>query len=151
MDQQRFAWFKENVWPIPFHKFLELELQSASGDTLEATLRMRPDLRGNFGKGGAMHGGAVAAMVDAVCGYLSAIAVTQRLREAGVAQEEIDRRTARLATVDMHLDYIRPLRSEVYRARSSIVHAGSTIMRTRAEVFDETDALAATAGANYSY
>lgn len=151
MDPKTYEWFKTSVWPIPFHRLLGLELESVEGDCLVARLAMHDRLQGNNGRNGAMHGGVVAGMLDTTCGYLAGIVATQRLREAGTSQDEISRRTSRMATIDMHVNYLRPLRSAEYVTTASISTAGSTIMRARAEVVNAEGEVVATATVNFSY
>lgn len=143
-----FERFRDRIWCNPFHVFLGFDLVSVSDQGIEARVEMRRELMGNNGAR-RLHGGVLASLLDGVCGYLGGIAVARREPETlnGAGERRLDH----LATVDMHVEFVRPARAKQYIARSSLIYVGSSIIKTRGDVFDGEGHLIATATANYHY
>ena len=90
---------------IPFNKVLGLDVVSLAGECPVLRFAMRPELVGNFVRGN-LHGGVISSVID-VCGGLTAFLGLQRkLRDEPI--EERLQRFARIGTIDMRVDYLRP-------------------------------------------
>ncbi|HLI66224.1 MAG TPA: SRPBCC domain-containing protein [Caulobacteraceae bacterium] len=114
----------------PFHAALGLELVEISRDKLVGRL---PAKRGLTLPGGRMHGGAVAAAIDAIAGYHGAMAAEQRATETGGERG----RGFSIATTGLTVDYLRSLRAESYSITTTLLHAGANLIRIRAEMVDD--------------
>jgi acyl-coenzyme A thioesterase PaaI-like protein/uncharacterized protein YndB with AHSA1/START domain len=120
----------------PFHATLGLELVEIARDKLVGRLGAK---RGLTLPGGRMHGGAVAGAIDAIAGYHGAMAAEQRAEKG---QGERGRGFA-IATTGLTVDYLRPLRAESYRITTTLLHAGASLIRIRAEMADDDGPVAA--------
>jgi uncharacterized protein (TIGR00369 family) len=148
MDQAAFERFRTSTWQTPFHQHLGLEVIEASDDHLTAAIEMKPELRGRHQRE-IIHGGVAASMMDSACGYLAALVLRTKLAE--LPEEEKWARIGRLLTLDMHLDYIRPLISSRFVVTARVLHVGSSIVRLRAELVDADERLLAAASINFAY
>jgi uncharacterized protein (TIGR00369 family) len=75
-----------------------------------------------------MHGGGVAALLDSALVW-AVVVTTQRI----------------WTTVDLRIDYLRPVPLGEVEVRGTVVRAGSSIARSRAELLDNTGHLLACA------
>lgn len=101
-----------------FMQWLDLEVKSAEDGKAVMTLPYREEL-GNP-QTGAIHGGLLATLVDTVSG----MAIQTSFDELGQTG---------LTTIDMHVSYVRPARSDV-RATAQVVRVGGSIAVTDVEV-----------------
>jgi uncharacterized protein (TIGR00369 family) len=134
--------FEASAW----HKHVGFELVDISQERLSATVRVRPEL---IGGRGTLHGGVIAALVDSLGAFHAAVAA-QRYMKAH-SDEGDDKRPSRVAALDHHLDYLRPLIGQRFTASTSVLHTGAQVVRIRADVVSDTGDLVATANANYAY
>ncbi len=125
---------------IPFNKVLGLDVVSLSGDSPVLRFTMRPELVGNFMRGN-LHGGVISSAID-VCGGLTAFLGLQRkLRDETV--EERLQRFARIGTIDMRVDYLRPGLGQWFEAKGTILRTGNKVAVTRMELHNDTGDLIA--------
>lgn len=111
---------------IPLHDLLGLEIDDAGSDPTTATVRM-PVRREACGPTGALHGGAIATMVDFACAL------------AAVRASGFDAATESLITVDMHLRYLGRPHTTTVVARAGVVKAGSRLLVVECRVTDDED------------
>jgi acyl-CoA thioesterase len=83
---------------------------------------------------GVLHGGVTATLADAAVG----IAITQRVG-----------RTAAATTVEMKLNYLRPVSGRKITARAHLLRMGSTLCIGRVDMFDDANELVSTALVTY--
>ena len=116
---------------VPFAALLGIELTRAAPGS--ATLRMviHDDLKQNYG---VMHGGAVASLIDTA----TAFAILTLLPD-----EE------KFTTVDLMVNYLRPLTQGTATATARVVRAGRRLMTVSADLLDDEGNLAATALSTY--
>jgi uncharacterized protein (TIGR00369 family) len=115
----------------PLHRGLGVAVQA-----LEDGVRLAGEIPDTWARADDMpylHGGTVATLLDSAATF-ALIAVTQKL----------------WATVDMRVDYLRPVPLGPVEARGTVVRAGSSIGRARAELRDGGGALCATAVATFA-
>ncbi len=131
---------------IVFNKLLGLKLNEASGAHVLASMVMRPDLVGNFTQG-RLHGGVISAALDTTGG----IAVTAALcaRYPHETHEQLAERFARLGTIDLRIDYLRPGISAHFQMRAHVIRLGSRIANTRMEFLGSDGKLLATGNGVY--
>lgn len=116
----------------PFHRWLDMRVRSASADGIEIEVPWRDEIVSNPDRG-TIHGGVLAAMLDATAAY----AITTRLRRS-------------VPTVDMRTDYHAIAESgQSLTVRGKVVHLGGTLGTADATVFDAKGALVASARATY--
>ena len=131
---------------IVFNKLMGLKLQALSATEARVSLAMRPELVGNFSEG-RLHGGVISAALDTTGG----IAVTAALcaRYPSESFEQHAARFARLGTIDLRIDYLRPGVSQHFEMRAEVIRLGSRIANTRMEFFDHAGKLLATGNGVY--
>lgn len=115
---------------VPLYINLGFELDALDDGRSQVRLRFQQHLGNSRGE---VHGGTVAAIVDA--------AMSQAVRslvdlEMGVA------------TMTMNLNYLAPAKGEII-CKGKVIKRGRSIMFTEAEVFGEDGALACRASASY--
>ncbi|MDR2239530.1 MAG: thioesterase family protein [Zoogloeaceae bacterium] len=125
---------------IPFNKVLGLDVVSCAGESPLLRFAMRPELVGNFMRGN-LHGGVISSVID-VCGGLTAFLGLQRkLRDEPI--EERLQRFARISTIDMRVDYLRPGLGQWFEAKGYILRTGNKVAVTRMELHNDAGDLIA--------
>ena len=110
MDNKDFKEIMDYLTPMfeskpSFGKFLEREFESPDFDTPILVYQMRDDYVGNLIYR-TLHGGVIASMLDDVGGHavwLKAIEQSQ-----GQPIEKKIKRVARIGSIDLRIDYLRP-------------------------------------------
>ena len=119
---------------IPFNKVLGLDVVSLADESPLLRFAMRPELVGNYMRGN-LHGGVISSVID-VCGGLTAFLGLQRkLRDEPI--EERLQRFARIGTIDMRVDYLRPGHGEWFEAKGTILRTGNKVAVTRMELHND--------------
>ena len=131
---------------IAFNKLLGLKLTSVSATHVHASLVMRPELVGNFSEG-RLHGGVISAALDTTGGIAVTAALCARYRNESFEQHTL--RFARLGTIDLRIDYLRPGISNRFELRAEVIRLGSRIANTRMEFFGSDGTLMATGNGVY--
>ena len=125
---------------IPFNKVLGLDVVSLANESPVLRFAMRPELVGNYMRGN-LHGGVISSVID-VCGGLTAFLGLQRkLRDEPI--EERLQRFARIGTIDMRVDYLRPGHGEWFEAKGTILRTGNKVAVTRMELHNDSGELIA--------
>ena len=131
---------------IVFNKLLGLKLKALTNTGAQVTLAMRPDLVGNF-REGRLHGGVISAALDTTGGIAVTAALCARHPHEGFAQHAL--RFAKLGTIDLRIDYLRPGISNSFELRAEVIRLGSRIANTRMEFFGSDGKLIATGNGVY--
>ena len=131
---------------IVFNKLLGLKLKSLTATHVIASLAMRHDLVGNFSEG-RLHGGVISAALDTTGGIAATAALCARYR--GESFEQHAARFAKLGTIDLRIDYLRPGISTHFEIRAEVIRLGSRIANTRMEFLGSDGKLLATGNGVY--
>lgn len=115
---------------VPLYIHLGFALDALDDGRSQVRLGFQPHLGNSRGE---VHGGTVAAIIDA--------AMSQAVRSL------VDREMG-VATMTMNLNYLAPAKGEII-CRGTVIKRGRSIMFTEAEVFGEDGALACRASASY--
>ncbi len=121
----------QSLAEVPFAKLLGIELEAIDTGVAILALDVRDELKQNDG---VVHGGAIAALVDTAAAF------------AVISLLPVDERAT---TVDLTLNYLRPLRSGRARATARVVKAGRRLIVVSAKMTDGAGNLAATALTTY--
>jgi uncharacterized protein (TIGR00369 family) len=113
--------------PAPVARLIGFELTEADIDHAVVELETRPE---HFNVSGAVHGGILCDIADAAMGLAYATQV-----EEGMA----------FVTVELKINFLRPVWQTRLRAIGSVVHRGRTIGMTECEIMDDRDRLMAKA------
>lgn len=121
------AWVEQHV---PFNRVLGLRLESVGEGCAVARLPFKEDLIGDIFRP-ALHGGAIAALIDAIGG--AAAFTTVELGD-------------RLATIDMRVDFLRPGPKKDLVATADVRRAGNRVVVVHVEVVPEGETAAVAEG-----
>jgi uncharacterized protein (TIGR00369 family) len=116
---------------MPFNQLLGIRVAKIHADGVTIECKVRDELRN---LAGLLHGGVTATMADAAVG----ISIASHFRGA--------RRTT---TVEMKLNYLRPIAEGKAIARAHLLRIGAHLCVGRVDIFDSKRNLAATALVTY--
>ncbi|HYG80315.1 MAG TPA: PaaI family thioesterase [Pyrinomonadaceae bacterium] len=118
---------REAFEEIPFARLLGMELGDLRRGAATLHVEAREELKRNRG---ILHGGVVASLADTAAAF-----AVLTLAEPGQAS----------TTIDLTVHYLRPLSAGRATAHARVVRAGRRVTVISVDVFDENQALAATA------
>jgi acyl-CoA thioesterase len=113
-----FEKLKQFLQEIPFNAHVGLKLVRMHKDGVTIECRLRPELMNGAG---VLHGGVTATLADVAVG----MALARHLFRPRAA-----------ATVEMKVNYLRPVAQGKITARSHLVKVGSRLCCGRVEIFD---------------
>lgn len=114
-----------------FSQWIGLELVSLDDGASEIRLKLEPH---HLNPGGIVHGGVVAAMLDVA---------------AGLAHRTKLGLDATHVTIQLHIDYMKAVRSGVITARGRSLQTGRRVGHSEASLWDEEDRQLARASATF--
>jgi uncharacterized protein (TIGR00369 family) len=122
---------------IPFNKFLGVRVVSLAPGHVEMEIPWRDELIGDPVKR-ALHGGVISTLADTAGGV--------------AVWGAIENPTARVSTVDLRIDYLRPGRCEALFAEAVAVRVGRTVGVADVRLFHASarDAIVATGKGVYA-
>ena len=131
---------------IVFNQLLGLKVTSIAPQQVVARIDMRPDLVGHFAYN-RLHGGVISAGLDAMGG----LAVMAAIGAKHMDEAPMDRlhRFAKLGTIDLRIDYLRPGIGERFLMEAEVLRLGSRVASTRMSFLDAAGKLLATGAAAY--
>ena len=132
LSEEQLKQLKAALGRVPFAQLLGIELIGAAQGTVKLGLVIKDELRQVHG---VMHGGATASLIDTA----TAFAILP-LMEAG----------KRFSTVDLMVNYLRPLKQGNVTVEARVVRLGRRLITVAADVFDEDGKLSATAISTYA-
>jgi uncharacterized protein (TIGR00369 family) len=115
---------------IVFNQVLGLKVMDIQPDGVVGHIQMRPELVGHFAYN-RVHGGVISASLDALGGLAVMAAIGARHMDEPVAQRV--HRFAKLGTIDLRIDYLRPGISDAFELRAHAIRLGSRVATTRME------------------
>lgn len=125
--------FAEDVFKtVPFIKLIGLELVEITKGEATLHLKMREELQQPFG---LMHGGAIASLIDTATAF-AVVSVLEKEENA--------------VTIDLHLNYLRPVSEGKIFCTAKVIKAGKRILTVSAEITNEEGKLVATALSTYT-
>ena len=134
------------VYHMPFNQALGLELKRLDADYAELRIHNKTMLVGNAAQQ-ILHGGVIASVLDVAAGL---VCVSSALtRQENITEAELRQRLARMGTIDLRVDYLRPGRGEHFIAASSLLRAGNKISVARVELHNDAGVHIASATATY--
>jgi len=133
---------------IPFNKVLGLKPTKLSQDYCEFKMSMKDDLIGNFLQG-ILHGGAISTALDVTGGAMAMVAAWQRLKNQDVPSSERPKTLAKLGTIDIRVDFLRPGKGKEFTIGATLLRIGNKVAVTRMEFKNEKDDLIAVGTGTY--
>ena len=131
---------------LPFNRVLGITVTTVEPDGGAMAFAMREELIGNvFHR--TLHGGVISSVLDAVGGLTASASLVARA--AGLSGEEVNAMFARVGTIDLRVDYLRPGRGERFSASGRIMRSGRKVAVVRMEMHNEDDLLVAVGTGTY--
>lgn len=115
---------------IVFNQVLGLKITSLKPECVAARIDMRHELVGHYSYN-RIHGGVISAGLDAMGGLACMAAIGARHMDE--APEQRLHRFAKLGTIDLRIDYLRPGIGEFFELRAEVMRLGSRVASTRME------------------
>ncbi len=122
-------WLRELLeQKVCFNAVLGLRSLSMSLEAPSIRFDMRPELVGHFAYG-RLHGGVIAAALDALGGQAVTIGIAHR--HPSESAEQVMHRFNRVGTIDLRVDYLRPGVGKHFVATAKILRMGGRIATTQ--------------------
>ncbi len=131
---------------ISFNQVLGLQVLSLKPGDVRGAFDMRPELVGHFTYG-RLHGGVISAVLDAIAGL--ALMVETAERHAHESAVQAMQRFARLGTIDLRIDYLRPGLGQRFIASAEVTRLGGRVGSTQMRLVAEGGGIIATGAASY--
>jgi uncharacterized protein (TIGR00369 family) len=131
---------------IAFNQVLGLKISSIRPERVVAHIAMKPELVGHYSFN-RIHGGVISAGLDAMGGLAVMAAIGARHMDEPPLQRL--QRFAKLGTIDLRVDYLRPGIGERFELRAEVLRLGSRVASTRMEFLGADGKLLSTAAAAY--
>jgi len=131
---------------MPFNRLLGIRVTSLTTTDIEIRLDMRQELVGNFVRE-ILHGGVISSMLDVAGGLVASVELLKHLEE--LEMEELGKRMAKIGTIDLRVDYLRPGKGEYFVATGTILRKGSKVAVVRSELCNEQKVLIAAGTGTY--
>jgi len=131
---------------IAFNQVLGLNITDLGPEQVRARITMRPQLVGHYSYN-RIHGGVISAGLDAMGGLAVMAAIGARHMDEPPHQRL--QRFAKLGTIDLRVDYLRPGIGEWFALRAEVMRLGSRVASTRMEFLAADGKLLSTGQAAY--
>ena len=131
---------------IAFNQVLGLRIVAIRPGGVDGSLAMKPELIGHPTHQ-RLHGGVISASLDAMAGLAIIAAIGARHMDEPPAQRM--HRFARLGTIDLRIDYLRPAISEHFDLSGEVMRLGSRVASVRMECRSASGELLSTGSAAY--
>jgi len=131
---------------LPFNRVLGLSVDALAGDGARMVFGMRPELVGNPVLQ-TLHGGVISAVLDATGGLTASAGLAARF--AGHPPELLAAAVARVGTIDLRVDYLRPGKGVRFTASGTVMRAGKRVAVVRMELHNEEGTLIAVGTGTY--
>ncbi len=131
---------------IPFNKLIGMKVETVDLDKIGIRFNMRPELVGNFTRGN-LHGGVITSVLDVAGGMVAWTGIMKKME--GKTFEEIAERFAKIGTIDLRVDYLRPGLGEYFIASGTTLRTGNKVSVTRMELHNDQGILIAVGTGTY--
>jgi len=128
------------VEKIPFNKVLGLTVEALNLEHPSVRLTMREDLIGNFIRR-SLHGGVISSTLDFMGGLLAFLSVLKTMQ--GQSVQAMAERFAKIGTIDLRIDYLRPGVGQHFIATGFVLRTGKKVAVTRMELHNDEHQLIA--------
>ncbi len=115
---------------IVFNQLLGLKITAVEPERVVARIDMRHELVGHFAYN-RIHGGVISAGLDAMGGLACMAAIGARHMDE--PPEQRLHRFAKLGTIDLRIDYLRPGIGAHFELSAEVLRLGSRVASTRME------------------
>jgi len=130
-----------------FTSFLDISIDSPDLDTPILRIKMRDNLVGNL-IFRTLHGGVIASILDAMGGHAVFLQIFKQVR--GQPREKQIKRIAKIGSIDLRIDYLRPGTGKTFTASGTILRTGNKVAVIRMELHNEENKLIAVGTGTYT-
>jgi uncharacterized protein (TIGR00369 family) len=131
---------------ITFNQTLGLQVLSVRPGDVRGRILMRPELVGHYAYG-RLHGGVISATLDAMGGLALMVGIAERHPHDNTLQ--VMHRFAKMGTIDLRIDYLRPGLGQHFIATAEVTRLGGRIGSTQMRLVNDEGTLLATGAAAY--
>ena len=131
---------------MPFHRLLDVRVESLTPTDIKVRIDMREELIGNFIRR-ILHGGVISSMLDLTGGLIAFAEVLKHLEN--MHPDEVRKRLARVGTIDLRVDYLRMGEGEFFTASGSVLRKGNKVAVIRTELCNDQNLLIAAGTGTY--
>jgi uncharacterized protein (TIGR00369 family) len=131
---------------ITFNQILGLKIDAVQPTDVRAHFAMRPELVGHYAYG-RLHGGVISAVLDAMGGLALMVAIAEHHAHEDATQ--VLHRFARMGTIDLRVDFLRPGLGAHFVATAEVSRLGGRVGSTQMRLVNDAGTLIATAAAAY--
>ena len=131
---------------VVFNQLIGLKVTGIQPEFVTARIAMRPELVGSYNHN-RIHGGVIATVLDTLGGMAAMAALGARHMDEP-PHKRIER-FAKLGTIDLRVDYLRPGIGDWFDARAEVLRLGSRVASTRMEFRGADGKLLSTGAAAY--
>ena len=131
---------------IVFNQLLGLKVTSIAPQQVVARIDMRPELVGHYAYN-RIHGGVISAGLDAMGGL--AVMAAIGAKHMSEPPEQRLHRFAKLGTIDLRIDYLRPGRGQHFTAQAVLLRSGNKVAVVRSELHADDGTLVAVGTGTY--
>jgi len=125
---------------LPFNRLLGLRVAHLKPGEAGFEFAMSAELIGNAVHG-ILHGGVISAVLDTTGGLVATASAAERMQ--GYSRDEITDWIARIGTIDMRVDYLRPGRGDRFASSGTVMRTGNKVAVTRMELCNSDNVLIA--------
>ena len=131
---------------MTYNKLLGFEINLDDLEKPKIFMKMNNNLIGNhYFK--ILHGGAISSILDTAGGLIALIGVLKRYEENSF--QELAERLARLSTVDLRVDYLRPGKGDFFISTGNVIRTGNKVSVIRMELTNNLNELIAVGTGTY--
>ncbi|MCK6426421.1 MAG: thioesterase family protein [Burkholderiaceae bacterium] len=131
---------------ISFNEVLGLRIDAMDPADFRMRFAMRPELVGHY-LYGRLHGGVISAALDATGGNAVVLALAEK--HAHETAEQVMHRFARIGTIDLRIDYLRPGLGSHFIASAEVLRLGGRVATVQMRLTNEQGSLLATGTGAY--
>ena len=131
---------------IPFNQSLGIQIGELTVDKVSMHLPMKPELIGNFVQG-ILHGGVISSLLDVTGGAMALIGAFERHQHLSASERMA--KLAKLGTIDLRIDYLRPGRGQHFTAQAVLLRSGNKVAVVRSELHADDGTLVAVGTGTY--
>jgi uncharacterized protein (TIGR00369 family) len=119
---------------LPFNRFLGFEAYWVTDEKIELRLPWKDELMGNPQQA-ILHGGVTAAILDTIGGLIAILHAVKDL--APIDPQVFQGLLAKMGTIDMRVDYLRPGRGSLFIATAEVLRKGNKVAVCRMELHNQ--------------
>jgi len=128
----------KKIWQeqVPFNQVLGIRITEFNHQLAEIRFAWQPQLVGNPIKQ-ILHGGVTASALDFAGGVVCAASIIERLELDKLSAEAIHESLAKMGTIDLRTDFLRPGRGKEFITTAKIIRSGNKVAVARMEMHNE--------------